>query len=54
MLSDGVEGIPRKKSFETDKVDIGPPQYADMKQELEEISERIDIYYFDHGNSALV
>lgn len=50
----GIEGIPRKKQEELAKSNEKPQKYVEPKQELEEISERIDIYYFDHGNSALV
>lgn len=46
------EGIPSKNA----KNEIGklkPPKYP-MKTKLkrEEIAEKIEIYYFDHGNSA--
>ncbi|XP_043267620.1 uncharacterized protein [Venturia canescens] len=49
----GTEGIPRKKNEGLEQSNDDPPKkYKEAKQELEEISERIDIYYFDHGNSA--
>lgn len=46
------EGIPSKsQKYETDK--WKPPKYhSRMKPKKEEVMEKIDIYYFDHGNSS--
>lgn len=44
------DGIPREKKLTPRKID-SPKEQPDTK---EEYSERIDIYYFDHGNSAYV
>lgn len=46
------EGIPSKNAkYETDK--SKPPKYpTKTKFKKQEITEKIEIYYFDHGNSA--
>jgi len=46
------EGIPSKNAkYEVNK--LKPPKYpTKTKLKREEIAEKIEIYYFDHGNSA--
>lgn len=52
MCCEIMEGIPHKKK-------ITPPELEKVKtheekKKKEVVTEKIDIYYFDHGNSAQV
>lgn len=48
MFCELSEGIPLKKA------EVDNPNEEKLEQTVKNPTEKIDIYYFDHGNSALV
>lgn len=49
MCCEISEGIPNKKKHDAPESVNTPPKTEKKKVE---VTEKVDIYYFDHGNSA--